>query len=177
MLLNSSRFITRIDSSDHLVDLEHQDRSKWNQEMIIKGLKYLDFATQKKEVSKYHILAAISAHHCTAKDFESTDWVSIRSLYDNLLNFNDSPIIKLNRAVAVSKIEGSHKALVEIKHIKEQTELKSYLHFHIVCADLYAADQNWVDAIQSLHKALEFSIPDKLKNILSSKLTAYSDKV
>ncbi len=177
MLLNSSRFKTRVDSSDQLVDLEHQDRSKWYQEMITRGLKYLEFATQKKEVSKYHILAAISAHHCTAKDFESTDWEGILSLYNNLLNFNDSPIIKLNRAVVVSKIEGPKKALEEINRIKEEAELKSYLHYYIVCSDLYATDQKWGDAIQSLHKALEFSMPDKLKNILSGKLKAYTEKI
>ena len=77
-----------LDEYNEMIDLENQDRNEWNQELIRKGISYLQLSIEQNEISIYHILATISAHHCTAKDFRSTDWKSILSLYDNLIEFD-----------------------------------------------------------------------------------------
>lgn len=177
MLLNTSRFKTRLNSSDLLIDLEHQDRSKWDTKMITKGLNYLDFATQTKELSKYHILATISAHHCTAPDFESTDWENILFLYTSLEKFSSSPIVKLNKAVVISKIYGPQKALNEINKVKDQESLKSYIYYYIVSARLFKDCNNPEKAIELIGKALNFEMSSKQKNVLLSTLNAYSSEI
>ena len=111
MLLTSARFPTRTDEDGDLLRLDEQDRSKWDQSLIERGLIHLAEAARGDEMTAYHLEAAIAACHCTASDVASTDWARILSYYDDLLRIKPSPVVALNRAVAVSYLHGPQAAL------------------------------------------------------------------
>src|SRR5688572_28078724 len=103
MLLNGARLKARLDQDGNILRLKEQTRSTWDQAMIARGLFHLMQSMAGDEISEYHLQAGIAACHCAAKDYESTDWPQILSLYDRLVEINDSPVILLNRAVALAK--------------------------------------------------------------------------
>lgn len=115
MLLDASRFTTRQSDEGSLIELADHDRGQWAGRMIEKGLGYLyrAFEEKIKIISKYQILATISAHHCTAKSEETNNCSGILSLYDNLMEIEPSVVVFLNRAVAISKVYGAQKAIDE----------------------------------------------------------------
>ena len=174
MSLNASRFRARMDKTDNMLDLEHQDRRLWDRSLIQKGLGYLSFATRNKEVSLYHILATISAHHCTAKTFGDTDWESILTLYDSLIQIDASPIIQLNRAVVRSKLTNPKQALKEIDLISEIPALQSYLPYYTVKAELHFQNSEPKKAVLLLEYALSLAENQKVKLHILNKLEEYS---
>jgi len=173
MSLNAARFNSRVDSYDNMIDLEHQDRTKWDKELILKGLAYLDRSLPPKEVSVYHILATISAHHCTAQSFKDTDWENILSLYDSLAEIDSSPIVLLNRAIVVSKTTNAQNALKEIDKIKEKTTLHNYLPYYTTKAELYYQNNEAVRAVNLLKKALPLAQNEKSKSFVIKRIAAY----
>ena len=175
MTLNIARFNSRIDSYDNLLDLEQQDRNLWNQELIKKGLYYLEFATQQKEVSIYHILATISAHHCTATGFESTDWASILSMYDMLFQIDKSPVVLLNRAVVILKINGPKKALDELDMVKDHSIFYSYLPYYTTKAEFHFQNKESQIAMELLKEALKLPLDVSRKAFVNNKLLEYSE--
>lgn len=175
MTLNKSRFDSRIDEFDNLLELEHQDRSKWDKDLIKKGLYYLEFSAEQNEISIYHILATISAHHCTALTYESTDWESILSLYDLLIKIDKSPIILLNRAIVLSKTSGPKKALEQLVKIKKNPAFDSYLPYYTTMAELYFQNHEPKTAIDFLEKALKLPIKEPHKALINNKIKKYSD--
>jgi RNA polymerase sigma-70 factor (ECF subfamily) len=111
MLLNASRFASRIGKDGNILTLAEQDRRLWNPVLMQKGFAYLERSTAENNISIYHILATISAYHCAAPDFISTDWKGILKMYDHLLVMDHSPLVRLNRSVALSKVSGVEKQL------------------------------------------------------------------
>ena len=176
MSLNAARFQSRIDESEGIIDLANQDRTQWDSKLIQKGIHYLEFSTQQKEISIYHILATISAHHCTAKDFESTDWKSILSLYNHLITIDKSPIALLNRTIAVYKVEGAKEALIAFNKIEDQESLKTYLPYYTTKAELYFQNKEVKLAIDTLKKALNIPAKKRIKEFINNKITDYSTK-
>lgn len=173
MSLNASRFDSRTDDSDNMVDLEHQDRSKWDNEQIDKGLHYLGFATHHNQISTYLILATISAHHCTANDFGSTDWTGILALYDNLIQLEPSPIVELNRAVVLAKTTNAEQGLKAIAKIEDVSSLESYLPYYTVKAELLYQNKESKKASKLLKEALKLSLNEKAKADILEKLTKF----
>src|SRR5438477_230516 len=106
MLLNGARLLTRIDGAGNILRLQDQDRADWNGPMIARGFFHLAQSAAGDELNEYHLQAGIAACHCAAKDYPSTDWPQILSLYDRLTELNDSPVVALNRAVAVPHTHG-----------------------------------------------------------------------
>lgn len=176
MTLNASRFKSRLDVLNNIIGLEHQDRSLWDQDLIKNGLYYLEFAAAQNEVSIYHILATISAQHCTARTYDSTDWESILSLYDMLVEIDKSPLVRLNRAVALSKTAGPAEALRALSSIKDSTEFSGYLPYYTTKADLHFQNQEVRIAIQLLHQALKLPLEKKNKTLIYNKINEYSEK-
>lgn len=127
-LLQDSRRLTRLNDKGDLVLLEDQDRSQWNHAQIAEAQKILEHALIKKDIGPYQIQAAIAAVHAQAKKPEDTNWAEIDRLYQILETFNDSPVVRLNRAVAVWKRYGSRQALALIEPLDER--LKNYMHYH-----------------------------------------------
>ncbi|TMU55543.1 RNA polymerase sigma factor [Flagellimonas algicola] len=174
MSLNMSRFKSRVDEFDNVLDLEHQDRSLWDRALIKKGLYYLEMATQQNEVSIYHILATISAQHCTAVDYQSTDWASILELYDMLVQIDKSPIVLLNRAVVLSKTTHPKEALEQLNKIGDSQSFRTYLPYYTTRAELHFQNKEPQKAIDLLNEALKLPLDVNHKDLINSKLRDYS---
>lgn len=128
MLLQNSRESARFDENGQIVLLEDQDRSQWNREMIDEALALLDKAIRHRQPGPYQIQAAVAALHGRAKRAEDTDWEQIELLYRTLERIQPSPVITLNRAVAVSKLKGPEEALALVEPLGEK--LDSYFYYH-----------------------------------------------
>jgi RNA polymerase sigma-70 factor (ECF subfamily) len=128
LLLQYSRAPARFDADGSLVLLEEQDRSLWNRPMITEGLALIDKAMRHRSPGPYQVQAAIAALHARAKRADDTDWAEIELLYATLEHMQPSPVVTLNRAVAVSKTRGSQAALAMIEPLAER--LSGYFYFH-----------------------------------------------
>lgn len=170
MYLNASRFRSRTDDRGNILTMAEQDRSQWDRSLMQKGFYYLERSALHGSLSIYHILAAISAHHCAAKTFESTDWSSILSLYNNLTKIDPSPVVLLNRAIVISKVSSASEALKELEKIKDDPALASYHLFHSTCAELYLQINEFGKASESLKKAIQLSPLQAEKDLLQKKL-------
>jgi RNA polymerase sigma-70 factor (ECF subfamily) len=128
MLLQHARAPARFDADGQIVLLEDQDRSLWRAKMIDEGLALVDKALRHQKPGPYQVQAAIAALHARAKKAEDTDWREIDLLYGLLEQLQPSPVVTLNRAVAVSKVRGPQAALAMIEPLAER--LSGYFHFH-----------------------------------------------
>jgi len=128
MLLNHARTRARFDPDGNVVLLEDQDRTLWDGRLIAEGLSLVDKAVRRREPGAYQVQAAISALHARAASARDTDWPQIERLYATLELIQPSPIVTLNRAVAVSKVEGPEAALALIEPLGEA--LARYFYFH-----------------------------------------------
>jgi predicted RNA polymerase sigma factor len=135
MLLNAARIPARVDSEGNLLRLQEQDRSAWNQSMIAQGMFHLAQSATGNEISEYHLQSVIAASHCTARDYASTDWGQILTLYDQLLKFDGSPVVALNRAVAVAEVRGPQAGIDAVRAIKDLESLESYYLLHAVLGE------------------------------------------
>jgi len=128
MLLQQARAAARFDDDGSIILLEDQDRSRWNGAMIAEGLALIDKAVRHRRPGPYQIQAAIAALHARAARAQDTDWAEIDLLYANLERLQPSPVVTLNRAVAVSKVRGPAAALALIEPL--EARLSSYFYFH-----------------------------------------------
>ncbi len=126
MALQAARTEARVDSGGNLILLEEQDRSRWDQQLISLGFHHFDKSMSGDHVSQYHAEAAIAATHARASATGAIDWQLILRLYDQLLELNPSPVVMLNRAVAVGKIEGPQAALEAIEPLETDPKLRHY---------------------------------------------------
>jgi RNA polymerase sigma factor (sigma-70 family) len=157
MLFNGARLPARTDPRGNLLRLKEQDRAHWSRPMIQRGVYHLDRATTGDEVSEYHLQAGIAACHCLASDDASTDWPRILSLYDHLTEIDDSPLVALNRAVAVAKVYGPARGIAELEQVLEHTPLESYYLTHAVLGDLEHQRQRLPAAAAHFEKALQLA--------------------
>lgn len=154
MLLTSARFPSRTDEHGALLRLDEQDRSKWDARLIGEGLQHLAAAAQGDSASEYHLQAGIAALHCTAADSASTDWPRILVHYDLLLSLKPSPIVALNRAVAVAHVHGPQAGLDAIKIIEHSGRIESLHLLHAVTGELHSRLNNHRAAADSYRRAL-----------------------
>lgn len=170
MLLNTSRFKSRGNENSEIVELANQKRELWNQAMIQKGIECLDKSIETNVISKYQILAAISAHHCTAATYGDTDWESILSLYDNLTQIDGSPIILLNKAVVVSKVHGAANAIAELEGLGNDPLLQKYPYYYSTLAELNMERGAYETALQFFEKSIAFSRNEKEISYMKNKI-------
>lgn len=135
MLLNAARIPSRVDSDGNLLRLQEQDRSCWDQPLIARGMLHLAHSAAGNELSEYHLQAGIAACHCAAKDYPSTDWRQILEMYDRLVEFDDSPVVALNRAVAVAEVHGPQAGIETVSAIQNLQSLESYYLLHAVLGE------------------------------------------
>jgi RNA polymerase sigma factor (sigma-70 family) len=157
MLLNAGRIPSRVDGHGNLVRLEEQDRSRWDQAMIARGMFHLGQSADGEEISRYHLEAGISACHCAAPDFDSTNWGQILALYNQLTAFDDSPIIALNRAVAVANVHGPLAGIRAVESIRNRAQLDSYYLLYAVLGELESRRSNFQAAAGYFRQALELT--------------------
>ena len=126
MSLNAARLPARVDSSGDLISLFDQDRSQWDRQSISEGLRFLELSAAGSELTRYHIEAAIASIHALTPSVEDTDWGAIVSLYGTLMAIHPSPIVALNRAIAVGLHEGPECGLEALRTIAEPERLSVY---------------------------------------------------
>jgi RNA polymerase sigma-70 factor (ECF subfamily) len=177
MLLNGARLPARVDTDGNILRLKEQDRSCWDQAMIARGLFHLMRSIEGDEVSEYHLQAGIAACHCAAKDYESTDWRRILSLYDRLIEMDDSPVVALNRAVAVANVHGPRAGIEALEAIQNREQLNSYYLFYAVLGEFEALLSNRQSAITYFRKSLELATIKSEKKFLSKRLRAFEDSL
>ena len=136
MCFNAARLPGRVDAAGNLISLFDQDRSLWNQTLIRDGLKLLELSATGSELSEYHVEAAIARFYSMAPRAEDTNWDAIVSLYDTLLTISASPIVRLNRAIAVAQRDGPEQGLEEIAAIEDRERLSTYPFYFAALADL-----------------------------------------
>lgn len=136
MALNAARLPARVDAQGNLVALADQDRSRWDQELAAEGLRHLDLSAVGSELSAYHVEAAIAAVHAAAARTEETDWRAIVALYDQLMSIAPSPIVALNRAIAIAQAEGPERGLAEVRAMVDGDRLSAYPFYPAALGEL-----------------------------------------
>jgi RNA polymerase sigma-70 factor, ECF subfamily len=155
LLLQSARSDARFDTDGSVVLLENQDRDLWNRSMINEGLALIDKAMRHRAPGPYQIQAAIAALHARAKRAEDTDWAEIDLLYAALERLTPSPVITLNRAVAVAKVRGPAEALALIEPLEDR--LSGYFHFFGVKGGLLMKIGRTSEAREAFNRAISLA--------------------
>ena len=170
MALQAARLPARVDEIGDLVLLEDQDRARWDERLIAMGFHHFDRSIAGDDVSEYHIQAAIAAAHARASDAASVDWPAILGLYDQLLAKNPSPVVALNRAVAIAKVHGAAAALQAVAPLERDRHMRRY---HLLLAvkgqllfELGRTDQ----ATEAFSAALECECSEPERRFLARKL-------
>jgi len=130
MCLSTARLPARVDTSGNLNALFDQDRSKWDRILINEGLKLLELASTGSEITEYHIEAAIAAVHAGARSANETNWGNVISLYDTLMSIRPSPVVALNRGIAIAQRDGPKRGLEEIRAIANLDRLSKYPFYY-----------------------------------------------
>ncbi|HLW54532.1 MAG TPA: RNA polymerase sigma factor [Candidatus Angelobacter sp.] len=170
MLLHDSRRAARTDSQGHLVTLEEQNRSQWDQQRIVEGLERLQDAMEQRRSGPYQLQAAISALHAEASSPEATDWKQIAALYRSLLRLSPSPVVALNHAVAVAMSEGLEKGLAQIDSVGESGRLDQYHLFHAARADILRRLGRKKEAAAAYREAISLATNKVEQEYLSRRL-------
>jgi len=170
MLLHESRRAARASATGDLILLEEQDRSRWNQDMIAEGGALVERALASRRIGPYTLQAAISAVHAGAPSAGATDWAQIVALYDVLARVEPSPVVELNRAVAVAMRDGPAAGLALIDAILARGELTDYRLTHAARADLCRRLGKTADARASYERALELTRGEPEQRFLQRRL-------
>jgi RNA polymerase sigma-70 factor (ECF subfamily) len=174
MLLHDSRRAARLDETGDLVLLEDQDRSRWDHRQIAEALPLVEEALAGAP-GPYAVQAALAAQHCRAARAEDTDWPEIVRLYDLLERVQPSPIVALNRAVAVAMAEGIERGLALIDALAATGTLDGYHLLHAARADLLRRLGSKVEAARSYQRALELVTNDSERRFLERRLREVQD--
>ena len=169
MLLHDSRRDARVDEAGDLVVLEEQDRNRWNQEQIAEALPLVG-ESMRREAGPYALQAAIAAEHCQAASAEETDWPQIVRLYDLLARVQPSPIVSLNRAVAVAMVDGPQQGIELINDLAATGNLDDYHLLHAARADLLRRLGSTAEAAKSYELALTLVTNESEKRFLERRL-------
>lgn len=175
MLLHHARRATRVSADGDLLLLEEQDRSLWDQEMIREGQELLESALLTRQFGAFSVQAAVAAVHAEAASPAVTDWPQIVALYDVLLRLTPSPIVALNRAVAVAMRDGPAAGLSLVDKLLSGDELKRYHLAYAAKADLHRRLNQLEAARSSYRQALELAQQDVEKRFLEKRLAEIGD--
>jgi RNA polymerase sigma-70 factor, ECF subfamily len=171
MLLQESRRITRLDADGDIVVLEDQDRARWDRAMIDEGVAHTRAALAVRGVGPYAIQAAIAALHAEAQCYQDTDWHEIVGLYDVLMRIEPTPVVALNRAVALAMRDGAEAGLVLIEMLLNDPSLQNYHLAHAARADLCRRLGRFGDARISYEHALAYASHPAEQRFLKKRLT------
>ncbi|MCR9117479.1 MAG: RNA polymerase sigma factor [bacterium] len=170
MLLHESRRTARTTSTGDIVLLEDQNRTLWNRNLIEEGKRLVDRAMATRRIGAYTIQAAISAVHSDAADAASTDWPQIVALYDVLVRAEPSPVVELNRAVAVAMRDGHESGLQLIDAILQRGELTDYYLAHAARGEMLRRLERRQDARIAFEKAMALTKQGPEQRFLSEKI-------
>jgi RNA polymerase sigma-70 factor (ECF subfamily) len=171
MLLHESRRTARTTDDGDVILLEDQDRSKWDRALIAEGTRLVEQALRTRQIGPYAIQAAISAVHAEAPSAGATDWAEIVGLYDVLLRLQPSPIVELNRAVAVAMRDGLEAGLALVDAILARGELKEYRLAHAARGELCRRLGRRQDARVAYERALALTKQEPERRLIERRLT------
>ena len=172
MCLHAARLPARIDSSGNLSSLFDQDRSTWDQQLIAEGISFLDRSATGSELSEYHLEAAIASVHATAGGIDDTDWAKIVSLYDSLMTLRPSPVVALNRAIAIAQRDGPDRGIEEIEAITDRDRLKSYPFYWAALGEFELRSRRYETAHGHFRSALALARNDAERHFFGQRLQA-----
>jgi RNA polymerase sigma-70 factor (ECF subfamily) len=182
MLLQESRRAARTSPTGELILLENQDRSLWNKEQIAEGVALLEkalgyrgksqqkYGQKSRRFGAYTLQAAIAAVHAEAESAAATDWRQIAALYDRLLQIHPSPVVQLNRAVAIAMRDGPEAGLAQIDAVLEHGEMANYYLAHSARADMYRRLGRTAEARSSYEKALALTQQEPERQFLQERI-------
>lgn len=176
MLLHESRRATRTSSTGELVLLDDQDRSLWNRALIDEGVSLVELALASRPVGAYTVQAAIATVHAGAPSAAATDWSRVVELYDLLQRASPSPVVELNRAVAVAMRDGPAAGLRLVESILARGELGDYYLAHSARADLCRRLGRRAEARASYERALALARPEAARRFLMRRLNELSSE-
>jgi len=177
MSLHAARLPARLDSSGELLSLFDQDRSQWDSHLVGEGQKLLELSASGPELTEYHVEAAIAWTHVSAPRAEDTDWGMIVSLYDKLLAIRPSPVVALNRAIALAQREGPERGLQEIRAIANSDRLATYPFYHAALGEFEVRAGRPDPAREHFLAALALARNPMEKRFLEHRLAACSPAV
>jgi RNA polymerase sigma factor (sigma-70 family) len=157
MSVNAARLPARLDRSGNLTVLAEQDRSQFDQALAEEGLRLLERSAMGPDLSDYHVEAAIAWVHTSAQSTEETNWAMIISLYDKLMAIRPSPIVALNRAIAIAQRDGPQRGLEEIHAIQDSERLANYPFYHAALGELELRSRENVAACRHFAAALKLA--------------------
>ncbi len=170
MLLQESRRTTRVDHKGDIVLLEDQDRTQWNRSLIDEGLRLVFRVMSSRQIGPYSLQAAIAAEHARATAASQTDWRQIAALYDVLLELHPSPVIELNRAVAIAMRDGAAAGIPLIESLLSRGELTGFHLTHAALADLFRRNHQLDQARTAYENALSLAALEPERRFLRKRL-------
>ena len=170
MFLQESRRAARSSPTGELILLENQDRSLWNREQIAEGVALVEKALKSRRFGSYTLQAAIAAVHAGAESAAVTDWGQIVALYNQLVRIQPSPVVQLNRAVAIAMRDGPEAGLAHIDSVLEHGELANYYLAHSARADMCRRLGKTTEARSSYEKALALTQQEPERQFLQARI-------
>lgn len=166
----AARLPARVDAAGEVVLLEDQDRSAWDQRLVAMGFAHFERSAEGNEMTAYHVQAAIAAAHAGAYRFDATPWPAILALYDQLMAMHGSPLVALNRAVAVWKVYGTDAALLALAGLEAEPALASYYLLPAVRGRLLAERGDITAARRAFASALERPCSEPERRLLQRRM-------
>ncbi len=168
---------TRLDSNGNILLLKDQDRSKWNKQLIEKGIHHLEVSTDGVSISKYHIEAGIAYEHVRASAYVRTNWKNILSCYDLLIKYYPSPIVQLNRAIVIAELYGAAEGIKAVEVIADIGSLKKYYLLPATLGEMYLQLQQNEKAKQFFLQAIALTQSEKEKDFLEQKIKVLQETI
>src|SRR5271165_2099807 len=168
--LQTARLPARTDGVGDMVLMDQQDRSRWDKGLIAMGFHHFDLSIAGREVSPFHVEAAIAATHTRAASPQETDWKLVLSLYDQLMQLKPTPVVALNRSVAVARVHGANAALAELDRLDQEPALRKYYLLPAVRGQLLTELNQREAAIAAYRQALTLSCNAPERRFLQQKI-------
>lgn len=172
MCLNAARLPARVDAAGDLVALFEQDRSRWDVQLMRQGLTFFDASATGSELSAYHVEAAIAVAHASAASFTETDWATVVELYERLMSVAPSPVVALNRAIALGHLAGPTRALQELRDMADVERLRSYPFYPAALGEFELRLGHLDAARRHFQAALALARNDAERHFLDKRLAA-----
>jgi RNA polymerase sigma-70 factor (ECF subfamily) len=172
MSLHAARLPARVDAEGELLAFFEQDRRRWDGKLVADGLTLFDASATGNELSPYHVEAAIAVAHASAPSFAETDWSRVVELYDRLMSVAPSPVVALNRAIAIGHHQGAARALAELRAIAFAERLRTYPFYPAALGEFELRLGNYEAARQQLQRAISLARNDDERHFLAKRLAA-----
>jgi RNA polymerase sigma-70 factor (ECF subfamily) len=172
LCFHAARLPGRKDDDGGLIQLELQDRSRWERDLIGRGFHFLEKSSVGNELSEYHLESAIAALHCAAPTYEETEWDKILELYDLLYRLTPTPIVALNRAIALGQAVGPEEGLAELSKIPDPARLKDYPFYPAAQGEFHLLAGRLEEAAKRFEKAVKLARSQSETDFFERKLKA-----